>query len=136
MIIAKNIIVKSFCSHHIMPFVGVVSIAYIPSPSGNVLKDNEKGNIIGLSKFNRIVNYFAKRPQLQEQLVAQIHDFLNEILGENIGIAVYMEAKHTCVSHRGVEDDKSTMVTNKFSGVFKNNENLARQEFFNSISLK
>lgn len=114
-----NIEVKSLCSHHFLPFIGVCHVAYVPV---------ENGNVVGLSKLNRIVHWFAKRPQLQEQLTKQIHDYLEEVLGENLGIAVYIEAKHMCVSMRGAEDD-STMQTNYCSGCFLDNKLNSRDEF-------
>lgn len=117
-----NIEVKSQCSHHHMPFFGKAYVAYIPS---------ETGKIIGLSKLNRVVEYFSRRPQVQENLTMQIHDYLNEVLGDNLGVAVYIEAQHTCVSHRGIGQD-STMKTAKLSKSFMD-EPSAREEFYNYI---
>lgn len=119
-----NIEVKSFCSHHHMPFMGKAHVAYIP---------DENGKIIGLSKLNRIVRLFSRRPQVQENLTQQIHDYLNETLGKNKGIAVFIEAQHTCVSHRGVEQD-STMKTAKLSGYFFSDEIGTRQEFYRMVA--
>lgn len=119
-----NIEVKSFCSHHHMPFMGKAYVAYIP---------DEKGKIIGLSKLNRVVRLFSKRPQVQENLTQQIHDYLNDILGKNKGIAVFIEAQHTCVSHRGIEQD-STMKTAKLSGYFFSDEIGTRQEFYRMVA--
>lgn len=118
-----NIKVHSLCSHHFEPFVGRAYVAYIP---------NEDGNILGLSKLNRIVHWFAKRPQLQENLTKQIHDYLNEILGPNQGVAVYIEAEHMCVKLRGTEDD-STTCTAFLSGYFKDNSLRTRDEFYKMV---
>lgn len=118
-----NIEVKSQCSHHHMPFIGNAYVAYIPA------KD---GKIIGLSKLNRIVDFCSRRPQVQENLTMQIHNYINEVIGNNLGIAVYIEAAHTCVSHRGIGQD-SMMKTSKLSGVFLDNQNKARDEFYHFI---
>lgn len=116
--------VKSLCSHHMQPFVGKAYIAYVP---GN--------EVIGLSKINRIVEYFARRPQLQEQLTSQIHEELSRLLKGNQGVAVFIEAQHMCVSLRGVNQD-SKMKTAKLSGIFQTNENNARSEFYSLINNK
>ena len=90
MVTEMGIEVNSLCSHHLLPFCGVCHISYIPK---------EGGTVLGLSKLNRVVHWFAKRPQLQEQLTKQIHDYLSEILGDTVrGIAVFIEAEHMCVS--------------------------------------
>lgn len=115
-----SIEVKSLCSHHLMPFVGKCHLAYIP---------NDK--VLGLSKLNRIVDWFARRPQLQEQLTTQIHTFLSELL-ETEDIAVYIEAKHTCVALRGIEQD-STMRTSKLTGTFLS-EDSCRSEFYQMVN--
>ena len=119
-----NIEVKSFCSHHHMPFFGKAHVAYIPAEKG--------GKIIGLSKLNRIVNYFARRPQVQENLTKQILDYLNNALKGNRGIAVSIEANHTCVSHRGI-NQYSTMKTTDLSGFFFTNEIGTRDEFYRML---
>ena len=124
MVTQCNIEVKSLCSHHFLPFIGVCHIAYLPVTEGKV---------VGLSKLNRIVHWFAKRPQLQEQLTRQIHDYLCEVLGDTLGVIVYIEAKHMCVSMRGAEDD-STMITSFCSGNFLNNNLGSRDEFMRMIS--
>lgn len=118
-----NIKVHSFCAHHILPFFGKASIAYIPK------KD---GNIIGLSKLNRVVDFLSRRPQTQEYLCKQIHDYLESILGETQGIFVCIRAEHTCVKLRGVEDD-SEMQTAYCSGYFKTNEIGSRDEVYRMI---
>lgn len=126
MVIEHGIEVNSLCSHHLLPFIGFCSIAYIS-------KDN--GQVLGLSKLNRIVHWFAKRPQLQEQLTRQIHDYLVNVFGDTVlGIAVYIEAEHMCVSMRGAEDN-STMTTHYCSGAFLTNEMNSRDEFLRAIQI-
>jgi GTP cyclohydrolase I len=124
MVFQGNIEVKSQCSHHHMPFFGVAHVAYIPGPSNK---------IIGLSKLNRVVEYYSRRPQVQENLTMQIHDFLSEIFGDALGIAVVIEAQHTCVSHRGIRQT-SIMKTSKLSGMFFENNVGTREEFYNFIN--
>ena len=113
-----NITVHSFCSHHHLPFIGKAHVAYIPTPDGKV---------IGLSKLNRIVEFYARRPQVQENLTMQIHDECTD----NIGVAVMIEANHMCACVRGVKHD-ATMKTAKLSNVFKNKDRV-REEFYNFI---
>lgn len=117
-----NISLKSLCSHHMAPIKGRCHVAYIPGR-----------RVVGLSKLNRVVDWFARRPQLQEQLTMQIHDYLKEILEDSLGIAVYIEAEHSCVSMRGVEHD-SVMSTVKLSGVFLDQNNKSRDEFYQMIN--
>ena len=123
MVFQGNIKVNSFCSHHHLPFIGVAHTAYIPS------KD---GKIIGLSKLNRIVEFYSRRPQVQENLTIQIHDHVNKVTEGNIGVAVLVEADHMCACVRGVKHN-STMKTAKMSGVFLDNNNLARSEFYEFV---
>lgn len=126
MVIEHGIEVNSLCSHHLLPFTGLCSLAYI---------SKESGQVIGLSKLNRIVHWFAKRPQLQEQLTRQIHDYLVNVFGDTVlGIAVYIEAEHMCVSMRGAEDN-STMTTHYCSGAFLTNEMNSRDEFLRAIQI-
>lgn len=126
MVTEMGIEVNSLCSHHLLPFCGVCHISYIPK---------EGGTVLGLSKLNRVVHWFAKRPQLQEQLTKQIHDYLSEILGDTVrGIAVFIEAEHMCVSMRGAEDN-SSMVTNYCSGLFLDNLMNSRDEFLRAIQI-
>ena len=126
MVIEHGIEVNSLCSHHLLPFTGFCSLAYI---------GKENGQVIGLSKLNRIVHWFAKRPQLQEQLTRQIHDYLVNVFGDTVlGIAVYIEAEHMCVSMRGAEDN-STMTTHYCSGAFLTNEMNSRDEFLGAIQI-
>ena len=123
MVFQGNIKVNSFCSHHHLPFIGVAHTAYIPS------KD---GKIIGLSKLNRIVEFYSRRPQVQENLTMQIHDHINKVCENNLGVAVMISANHMCACVRGVKHD-ATMKTSKLSGVFMDNNNLAREEFYNFV---
>lgn len=122
MITIRRIRFCSFCEHHFVPMIGTADVAYIPH-----------GRIIGLSKINRIVRYFAKRPQLQERLTHQIHDSLKAILGTE-DLAVSIKAKHYCVAIRGVEDKASSTETYALSGKLKSDKQL-RQEFFMSGAL-
>lgn len=117
-----NIDMKSFCSHHHLPFIGKAHVAYIPSKNGKV---------IGLSKLNRIVEYFARRPQVQENLTTQIHNYIDEVCIANQGVAVMVEANHMCACVRGVKHD-STMMTSKMSGAFMNDP-AARNEFYRFV---
>lgn len=108
MLVDKNISFYSNCEHHFVPIIGKAHIAYIPS-----------GKVIGLSKLNRIVQYYAKRPQVQERLTNQIANELKEVLGTE-DVAVIIDAKHLCVSSRGIKDDTSETVTSYYGGVFSN----------------
>ena len=96
-----NIKLHSFCSHHHLPFIGYAHVAYLPTPEGKV---------IGLSKLNRIVEFYARRPQVQENLTMQIHSHINRVCEQNIGTAVMVEANHMCACVRGVKHD-ATMKT-------------------------
>ena len=118
-----NIKLNSFCSHHHLPFIGYAHVAYLPTPEGKV---------IGLSKLNRIVEFYARRPQVQENLTMQIHDHINEVCTQNIGVAVTIEAKHMSTCVRGIKHD-SIMKTVKLSGEFMNYKSHARKEFYNFI---
>lgn len=106
MLVEKDITFYSNCEHHFVPIIGKAHVAYISS-----------GKVIGLSKLNRIVQYFAKRPQVQERLTNQIANELKTIL-ETEDIAVIIDAKHLCVSSRGIKDDTSTTVTAYYGGTF------------------
>ena len=106
MLVEKNITFYSNCEHHFVPIIGKAHVAYISS-----------GKVIGLSKLNRIVQYFAKRPQVQERLTNQIAMELKEILNTE-DVAVIIDAKHLCVSSRGIKDDTSSTVTSYYGGVF------------------
>jgi len=124
MVCQNNIPVVSMCAHHNLPFHGYAHLAYIPDPDGKV---------IGLSKLNRIVDHFSRRPQVQETLTMQIHDFLNKLIPNNLGIALMIEANHTCCSLRGIKQN-STMRTPKLSGVFRDPTNNSRNEFYSFVS--
>ena len=123
MVFQGNIKVNSFCSHHHLPFIGNAHVAYIPTA---------ESKIIGLSKLNRTVEFFARRPQVQENLTMQIHDYINGLCEGNFGVAVVVEANHMCACVRGVKHD-ATMKTAKLSGVFMDSDNQARTEFYNFI---
>ena len=114
-IIIKDIPLSSMCEHHLLPFIGVVHIAYIP----------RDGKIIGLSKFSRIVNCFAKRPQVQERLTNQIADFIFKSINP-IGVAVIIEAEHLCMTMRGTKAVGSKTQTITLRGEMKTNHNLKR----------
>lgn len=122
MVFQGNCDVVSLCSHHNLPFVGKAHCAYIPK---------EKGKVIGLSKFNRIVDWFSRRPQLQEALTKQIHDFLNENV-ENEGVIVMIEASHSCCSNRGI-GQRSLMITTQPSGLFLENKDGCKDEFYKFV---
>jgi len=116
-----NIKVNSFCSHHHLPFIGKAHVSYIPGKDGRV---------IGLSKINRIVEWYCRRPQVQENLTMQIHKYMNKVCKGNKGVAVYIEANHTCAALRGVKHD-SIMKTARMSGAFFDKEDInTRQEFY------
>jgi len=114
------------CSHHHQTIGGVVHIGYISS---------EKGSVIGLSKLNRVVEHFGRRGSIQEQLTSAIHNAVNEICEDNMGVIITVVATHNCVSCRGVKHKGAAMVTTKASGVFRHNGNGARQEFFDSLKI-
>jgi GTP cyclohydrolase IA len=107
MLVEKDITFYSNCEHHFVPIIGRAHVAY-----------QANGRVIGLSKLNRIVQYFAKRPQVQERLTVQIANELSKILGTD-DVAVVIDAKHLCVSSRGVEDVNSSTITAHYGGVFK-----------------
>ncbi|MGF1557278.1 GTP cyclohydrolase I FolE [Paucihalobacter sp.] len=108
MLVEKNITFYSNCEHHFVPIIGKAHVAYISS-----------GKVIGLSKLNRIVQFYAKRPQVQERLTNQIGKDLQEIL-ETEDVAIILDAKHLCVSSRGIKDDTSATVTTFYGGAFNN----------------
>ena len=123
MVCERNITVKSACEHHFIVIEGLATVAYIPAKK-----------VLGLSKLNRVVEYFSRRPQIQERLTEQVYHALSFIL-ETDNIAVVINGKHFCVSHRGVEDDCSSTVTSKLGGAFKSDP-MARAEFMNMVDLK
>ena len=120
-LVEKNITLYSTCEHHLLPIVGKAHIAYISN-----------GNVVGLSKMNRIVQYFAQRPQVQERLTLQIVRELQKILNTK-DVACIIDAKHLCVNQRGIKDISSSTVTSEFGGVFKQQDK--KQEFIDYIKL-
>ncbi len=122
MLVEKNIVVYSTCEHHLLPIVGRAHIAYISN-----------GTVVGLSKMNRIVDYYAKRPQVQERLTIQIVKELQKVLNTE-DVACIIDAKHLCVNSRGIKDIESSTVTAEFGGKFQN-ENV-RKEFLEYIKLE
>ncbi len=121
MLVEKNITVYSTCEHHLLPIVGRAHVAYI-----------SKGKVVGLSKMNRIVDYFAKRPQVQERMTIQIVQELQKVMGTK-DVACIVDAKHLCVNSRGIRDIESSTVTAEFGGKFK--EAAVRREFLDYIKL-
>jgi GTP cyclohydrolase I len=103
--------------------MGYAHVAYLPSKDGKV---------IGLSKLNRIVDWFARRPQVQENLIMQIHNYIDQICEKNKGVAVMIEANHTCCSNRGIKHD-STMRTARMSGAFLDEDDNSRSEFYKFV---
>jgi len=125
-IIERNIPITSMCSHHHQTIRGVVHIGYVAGLDGRV---------IGLSKLNRIVEHFARRGAIQEQLTAAIHQAVDKVCEDNKGVIVTVVATHNCVSCRGIKHQGAAMVTTKASGVFMENDNQARKEFFDSLKI-
>ncbi len=122
MLVEKNITLYSTCEHHLLPIIGKAHIAYISN-----------GTVVGLSKMNRIVDYFAKRPQVQERLNIQIVRELQQVLGTK-DVACVIDAKHLCVNSRGIRDIESSTVTAEYGGKFK--EEAIRREFLDYINLE
>ena len=119
MLIERNITIYSYCEHHFVPIIGKAHVAYFP-----------KDHVIGLSKLNRIAQYFAKRPQVQERLTIQIANELKEVL-QTEDVAVIVEADHLCVASRGVNDITSSTLTSSYHGKFLNID--IRKEFLGNI---
>ncbi len=122
MLVEKNITVYSTCEHHLLPIVGKAHIAYI-----------SKGNVVGLSKMNRIVDYYAKRPQVQERMTIQVVKELQKVLGTE-DVACVIDAKHLCVNSRGIRDIDSSTVTAEYGGKFKDNS--IKREFLDYIKIE
>lgn len=122
MLVEKNISFYSNCEHHFVPIIGKAHVAYISN-----------GKVVGLSKLNRLVEYFAKRPQVQERLTMQIGKELQKDLGTE-DVAIVIDAKHLCVASRGVEDDTSSTITAFYGGKFK--EEKVKEEFLKYLELK
>lgn len=122
MLVEKNITVYSTCEHHLLPIVGRAHVAYISN-----------GRVVGLSKMNRIVDYYAKRPQVQERLTMQIVQELQHVLGTD-DVACIIDAKHLCVNSRGIGDIESSTVTAEFGGRFK--DDAVRKELMAYIQLE
>jgi GTP cyclohydrolase I len=123
MLIERNIKVNSLCEHHWKDILGFAHVAYIP-----------KNKVLGLSKLNRIVDFFCRRPQIQERLTCQIFETLKFLLDTD-NIAVFLEAEHLCVKTRGIMDACSDTATSKLGGAFKSNPSV-RAEFFSIVSMK
>jgi GTP cyclohydrolase I len=121
MLVEKNITLYSTCEHHLLPIIGRAHVAYISN-----------GRVIGLSKMNRIVDYYAKRPQVQERLTMQIVQELQAALGTD-DVACVIDAKHLCVNSRGIRDIESSTITAEYGGLFKNEAK--RNEFLSYINL-
>ena len=121
MLVEKNITVNSTCEHHLLPIVGIAHVAYISN-----------GKVVGLSKINRIVDYYSKRPQVQERLTLQIVEELQKVLCTE-DLACVIDAKHLCVNSRGIRDIDSSTVTSEFGGQFKDKE--TKREFLDYIKL-
>jgi len=122
MLVEKNITLYSTCEHHLLPIIGRAHVAYISN-----------GKVIGLSKMNRIVEYYAKRPQVQERLTMQIVQELQKALCTE-DVACVIDAKHLCVNSRGIKDIESSTVTSEFGGKFKDAQ--TKREFLNYIQLE
>ena len=122
MLVEKDISFYSNCEHHFVPIFGKAHVAYFSS-----------GKVIGLSKLNRIVNYYSKRPQVQERLTMQIANYLQEVL-KTEDVAIIMDAKHLCVSSRGIKDNSSSTVTSFYGGKFK--EESVKKELMSYVDFK
>ena len=121
MLVEKNIVVYSTCEHHLLPIIGRAHVAYISD-----------GKVIGLSKMNRIVEYFSKRPQVQERLTMQVVQAMQEALGTQ-DVACVIDAKHLCVNSRGIKDIESSTVTAEFGGKFKERD--TKREFLDYLKM-
>lgn len=122
MLVEKNITLFSTCEHHLLPIIGKAHVAYISN-----------GTVVGLSKMNRIVDYYAKRPQVQERLTMQIVQELQQVLGTD-DVACIIDARHLCVNSRGIRDVESSTVTSEYGGKF--NDEQTRREFLDYIKFE
>jgi GTP cyclohydrolase I len=122
MILVKDISFSSFCEHHMLPFIGKAHVAYIP-----------RDRIVGLSKIPRLVNYFARRLQVQERLTAQVADAIVEYL-DPLGVMVVLEAEHSCMSMRGIQAHGAQTTTSAVRGVFLDDKKRSKEEFLRLIS--
>jgi GTP cyclohydrolase I len=122
LVVERNIPLQSTCEHHFQPIFGVAHVAYIPN-----------GRVVGLSKLNRMVDFFARRPQVQERLTMQIAEELKKVL-QTDDVAVYIDARHMCVQARGVEHHGASTITAEYSGKFLNET--TRQEFLQAVYSK
>jgi len=122
MLVEKNITLYSTCEHHLLPIIGLAHVAYISN-----------GTVVGLSKINRVVNYYSKRPQVQERLTIQVVNELQKILNTD-DVACVIDAKHLCVNSRGISDKSSSTVTAEFGGKFKDSK--FRRDFLDYIKLE
>lgn len=123
MILLKDIPFISMCEHHFLPFIGTAHVAYIP-----------RNRIVGLSKLARVVDFFARQPQVQERMTRQIAEFIHEAI-DPIGVAVVVESSHSCMTMRGIKKPGSVMMTSQLLGAFKKNEK-TRAEFMSLINGK
>lgn len=122
MLVEKNITLYSTCEHHLLPIIGLAHVAYISN-----------GTVVGLSKINRVVNYYSKRPQIQERLTIQVVNELQKILNTD-DVACVIDAKHLCINSRGIHDISSSTVTAEFGGKFKDSK--FRRDFLSYIKLE
>jgi GTP cyclohydrolase I len=122
MLVEKNITLYSTCEHHLLPIIGLAHVAYISN-----------GTVVGLSKINRVVNYYSKRPQIQERLTIQVVNELQKILNTD-DVACVIDAKHLCINSRGIHDISSSTVTAEFGGKFKDSK--FRRDFLDYIKLE
>ena len=122
MLVEKNITLYSTCEHHLLPIIGLAHVAYISN-----------GTVVGLSKINRVVNYYSKRPQVQERLTIQVVNELQKILNTD-DVACVIDAKHLCINSRGIHDISSSTVTAEFGGKFKDSK--FRRDFLDYIKLE
>lgn len=122
MLVERDITLYSYCEHHFVPIIGKAHVAYISN-----------GHVIGLSKINRLVEYYAKRPQVQERLTEQVAKALKEVLKTD-DVAVIVDSEHLCVKSRGIQDTASSTVTASYHGKFKNSD--TRKELLSYLNLK